>query len=97
MQLNECISTYVQRMMAAARALEKPKPMADVNAKAKLYNKLLKVMPGWSDSSLASGKKFLDVLWIVLWTVSADIISVYILKKRMISFRMVDVLVASCS
>lgn len=59
-------------MMTASRALKKPAPMTAPTNMSKLYNKLLDMVPGWTDNSLASGSKFLEVISSTLWKVKLN-------------------------
>lgn len=58
-------------MMAASRGTnKKPAKRTTKNNKTDMYNKLLDMVPGWAENSLASGTKFVDVLTDAIWKVS---------------------------
>lgn len=56
-------------MMSSARSAKKPAQLAPTHNRNILFNELLDILPGWVDSTFASGKRFTELLCAVLWKV----------------------------
>lgn len=56
--------------MNSAKEPKKPPKMTPSNNKNKMFNDLVDMIPGWTDSTFASGKKFLELLWETIWKVT---------------------------